>query len=234
MTTTTTIPARFNGPPGSGNGGYSCGVLAAFIDGPARIRLHVPPPLDRELDVRPLHDGRVEMYNGDTLVASGGAAAEIFAVPPAPALVSARDAMQRFPAYRNHPFATCFVCGPDRPAHDGLNLFTGPVADWDLLACEWIPADDLLDNGRRVRQELVWAALDCPGFFAAMGEQMRPALLGELYARLLRPVPGGGPLIVYAWPDGQQGRKHYGGAAIATAEGEVLAHSRSTWITMEA
>ena len=41
------IPSRFNGPPDSGNGGYSCGVLAAFIDGPARVRLHVPPPLDK-------------------------------------------------------------------------------------------------------------------------------------------------------------------------------------------
>ena len=41
------IPARFNGPPASGNGGYSCGVLAACVAGPARVRLHAPPPLDR-------------------------------------------------------------------------------------------------------------------------------------------------------------------------------------------
>ena len=26
-----TIPARFNGPPASGNGGYSCGLLAAHL-----------------------------------------------------------------------------------------------------------------------------------------------------------------------------------------------------------
>ena len=62
------IPARFNGPPNSGNGGYSCGVLAAFIDGPSRVRLHVPLPLDRELRVVEAQDGRVEMYDGDTLV----------------------------------------------------------------------------------------------------------------------------------------------------------------------
>ena len=42
MSTQVTIPARYNGPPDSGNGGYSCGVLAAFIDGPARVRLHSP------------------------------------------------------------------------------------------------------------------------------------------------------------------------------------------------
>ena len=46
MMAVVSIPSRFNGPPLSGNGGYSCGVLAAFIDGPAQVRLHVPPPLD--------------------------------------------------------------------------------------------------------------------------------------------------------------------------------------------
>jgi hypothetical protein len=38
------IPARFNGPPGSGNGGYSAGLFA----GGARCEVtpRVPPPLD--------------------------------------------------------------------------------------------------------------------------------------------------------------------------------------------
>ena len=62
------IPARFNGPPTSGNGGYSCGVLAAFLEGAARVRLHVPPPLDESLDVRSNTDGSVAMYRGATLV----------------------------------------------------------------------------------------------------------------------------------------------------------------------
>ena len=28
------IPARFRGPSGSGNGGYVCGRIAAYADGP--------------------------------------------------------------------------------------------------------------------------------------------------------------------------------------------------------
>jgi len=78
------IPGRFNGPPLSGNGGYSCGVLAAFIDGPSRVRLHVPLPLDRELRVVEAQDGRVEMYDGDTLVGSGVPAQETIEPPAAP------------------------------------------------------------------------------------------------------------------------------------------------------
>lgn len=225
-----TIPGRFNGPPMSGNGGYSCGVLAAFIDGPSRIRLHVPPPLDRKLRVVEGPDRRVEMYDGETLVGSGAPAQETVEPPAAPSLAEAADAVSRYLGRHGHPLGTCFVCGPDRPDGDGLELFTGPVEDWSLLACPWLPANDLLDEAGNVRPEFVWAALDCPGYFAAIGSNLRLALLGELYVELRRPVPGGKPLVVFSWPNGEDGRKLYAGSAVATADGDVLACSRSTWI----
>ena len=37
MKETVTIPAQFNGPPGSGNGGYSAGAFADFIGGPTEV-----------------------------------------------------------------------------------------------------------------------------------------------------------------------------------------------------
>ena len=33
-----TIPARFNGPPGTANGGYACGLVAAAIGASAGVR----------------------------------------------------------------------------------------------------------------------------------------------------------------------------------------------------
>jgi len=39
------IPSRFCGPPGSGNGGYVCGRIAAYVDGPATVTLRRPTPL---------------------------------------------------------------------------------------------------------------------------------------------------------------------------------------------
>ena len=227
-----TIPSRFNGPPDSGNGGYSCGVLAAFLKGAARVRLQLPPPLDVPLDVHANADGGVSMADGDRLVGTAVPAPLELEVPPAPALAEAEDARHRYPCYTGHVFPTCFVCGPGRPEGDGLELYPGPVRDWSLLACPWRPRSDLLDSAGFVRPEIVWSALDCPGYFACLGERPEPAVLGELHAERLAAVPGDRTLVVYAWPLGRDGRKCYAGSAIADSGGEVLARARSTWILL--
>jgi hypothetical protein len=226
------IPARYNGPPQSGNGGYSCGTLAAFIEGPARARLHLPPPLDTALTVTIDTDGSVEMRDGETLVGSGGPCDYHLDVPAPPSLQAAERAMAGFPCYEDHAFPTCFVCGPGRPQHDGLDIFPGPVEGSDLLACPWTPAPDLLDDAGLVRAVILWSALDCPGYFAAMRGNLRAAVLGELEGEIIDRPRGGETLVVYSWPLGQDGRKSWGGAAIATAAGEVVASARSTWIEL--
>jgi hypothetical protein len=232
MPATVTIPARFNGPPDSGNGGYSCGLLAARINGPARVRLHRPPPLDRALTVREDGDA-LAMLDGDELVGSAVAAPLRLDPPAPPTLARAREATRRYPCYEGHVFPTCFVCGPGRPGEDGLGLFPGPVRDGRLLACPWRPAADLLAADGAVRPEIVWAALDCPGYFACFGEHVRPAVLGELHAERHGPVPGGEELVVYAWPLGKDGRKYFAGSAVARPGGEVLAAARATWIELK-
>ena len=228
-----TIASRFNGPPGSGNGGYSCGLLAACIDGPARVRLHSPPPLDTPMQVVHTGSGKFEMRDGDLLVGSAAPARLTLELPPPPSLSQAQEAAGRYRCYTGHTFPTCFVCGPDRPGHDGLGLFPGPVNDWSLVACPWQPSADLLDDRGNVRPEFVWAALDCPGYFAAMGDDIRPAVLGELDGELRADVPGSEALVVYAWPMSSEGRKHIAGCAIASARGDILAVSRSIWILLE-
>jgi hypothetical protein len=233
MTAQIDIPARFNGPPTSGNGGYSCGIVADYIDGPARVRLHVPPPLDTPMQVTVAEDGSVEMHDGETLVGSGQPIDYKLEMPLAPTLEQAKDATTRFPAYENHIFPTCFVCGPRRPHHDGLEIFPGPVEDWSLLACVWAPSEDLLDEAGNVPSHILWAALDCPGAFAIMGGKEIPAVLGQLDVEIKKTVKGGEPLVVYSWPLGNEGRKYYAGAAIATASGEVVASSSSIWIELK-
>ncbi|MEZ5570444.1 MAG: hypothetical protein R3E64_00355 [Halioglobus sp.] len=228
-----TIPARFNGPPTSGNGGYSCGVLAAHIRGPARIRLHVPPPLDTALAITGTATGGVELHHGDTLVGTGEPASLDLQIPEPPSIGAALTAMQGYPCYRNHVFPTCFVCGPERALHDGLELFPGPLSGRDgVWACLWQPAADLLDECGLIRAEIVWAALDCPGYFAALGDRLRPALLGELLGELYMPVAGDQPLIVFSWPLAEEGRKFYAGTAIATGAGEIVASARSIWVAL--
>lgn len=226
------ISSRFNGPPASGNGGYSAGVVASFIDGDACVRLHAPPPLDTPLQVSAT-GGRVEVHDAGTLVATARAELLDMEIPAAPDIDSARAAQSRFPGFDGHLYPTCFVCGTGRPERDGLELYTGPLTDGSAYACTWLPQEDFLDAQGNVASLFVWSALDCPGGYGAFGNRKVPMLLGELALSLREPVPGDAELVVYAWSRGCEGRKYYGGAAIASADGEVLAASRSTWIELK-
>src|SRR5690625_7520431 len=48
------VPARFCGPPESGNGGWVSGRLVAYadLDGAASVRLSSPPPLEKVMQLQ--------------------------------------------------------------------------------------------------------------------------------------------------------------------------------------
>lgn len=233
MTKQLTIPGKFNGPPNSGNGGYSCGVLGKLIPGAARVRLHSPPPLDRALTVLSKDESSVSLLDGEKLVGVAQASSLDLEVPAAPTLAQARAAAARYIGREGHSFPTCYVCGTERPERDGLELFTGPVGSTNMVASPWAPTQDMLDTDAHIRPEILWAALDCPGYFAVMGAHLRPCLLGELTAEIVDGAPGAGDLVVYAWPIAQDGRKHFAGSAIADGSGRLLAYAKATWIEIK-
>jgi hypothetical protein len=68
------VATRFCGPPDSGNGGYTCGLLANFIDGPAQVTLRKPPPLELPLTIQVNPDETVSLLDDDELIAEGVAA----------------------------------------------------------------------------------------------------------------------------------------------------------------
>jgi hypothetical protein len=125
------ILARFNGPPGSGNGGWAARAFAQAAGAraggpPVEVTLRVPVPLDTELTVS---DGAVR--HGETLVASlAWPEVALAAVDPA-GPGEARAAAATYPGFAAHPFPTCYVCGPDRP--DGTPLATAG-ATWIAVA----------------------------------------------------------------------------------------------------
>src|SRR4051812_4715533 len=78
---TVTVSSRFCGPPGSGNGGYTAGLLAEDLDGAVEVTLRRPPPLDRPFTVvRTV--GRVELRDGDDLIAEAVPVALTVHAPP--------------------------------------------------------------------------------------------------------------------------------------------------------
>jgi hypothetical protein len=223
------VTSRFRGPPTSGNGGYVAGLLGARAPGPARVRLHAPPPLDRPLTIE--EDGELRMVDGAATIASSAPAAITIEPPPAPSLDVAREASRGYRGFARHPFPTCFVCGPERAEGDGLRIFPGPT-DGGIVAAPFVPPADLVHDGA-LERAIVWAALDCTGYFAIVGDAIAPMLLGEIAAEV-RGTVGAGPLVAYGWSLGVEGRKARCGTALASPDGRVLAVASATWLAPRA
>lgn len=230
MTTqTVTIAPRFNGPPGSGNGGYVCGLMARHIAGASEASLRAPPPLNAPLQIVRV-DERIELRDGDTLLGEARPATLTLEAPPAPSLAQAEAAQARYLGHADHRYPSCFVCGTARPAHDGLDLFTGKVEGRDLVASAWRPGADLADAGGVLHEDFIHAALDCPTYWA-LPLAGKPALLARMTCSIDAPAPRvGAPLIVAAWALSSDGRKHRGASALYTADGALIARAEALWI----
>jgi hypothetical protein len=223
------IERRFCGPPNSGNGGYVCGLMAQFIDGAANVTLRSPPPLERALVIESVHPDKLLLRDGETIVAEAGPTQLELDVPHPPTYAQAQAAAGRYLGFDQHPFPTCFVCGPERAKSDGLRIFPGPLPGGDamMVAAPWALADP---DGGYVRPEFLWAALDCPGYFAALDGRRRPMVLGRMVARIEGRIRPGERCVVFGWPISRDGRKGYAGTALYSEAGEPLGRAKTTWI----
>ena len=230
------INRRYLGPPDSGNGGYSCAMLGQFIDGPAAVRLRVPPPLDTPLEIRRT-DGLVELYNQSELVASGRPAVVELDIPRPPDFAGAQAAAGRYRGFISHYYPGCFVCGPEREHGDGLRIFAGPVAQGDgpagMVAAPWVPDESLADTSGLVAPEFIWAALDCPGAYAFPEPASGALLLGELAVSISGSVLVGEKCVLIGWEISREGRKHYTGTALFGESGSCRAAAYATWFEVE-
>lgn len=232
MSETLTIPARFNGPPASANGGYTCGLVAGLVGAEdVSVSLRLPPPIGTPLAVR--RDGdQVELFDGDARVAEGGPSELLLDVPDAipPDEAAAASAAGRAHWCDHHPFPTCFACGPQRDPGDGLRLFPGQLRD-GMFAAAWTPDESLDDGTGHVRPECVWAALDCPTSAPVANFATGPPMvLARLTARLGCSVEIGERHSILSWPLAVDGRKRTGACALYDSAGRLLCASQALWI----
>ena len=240
MTGSLIVARRFCGPPDRGNGGYVCGLIAGFLDGPAEVTLRRPAPLERSLTVERGGQGAACVLDGPNLIAEATAlpGSRHLQLPDPVSVQQARAAGARAPLRIHpelHPYPACFVCGPDRRPGDGLRICVGPVPGTALSADVWCPGEELTDADGQVRPEFIWAALDCPGVIGALRDAALDdtrCVLGRLAARQLGPVKGGEPLVVAGWLLASQGRKILAGSALFTASGQPVAAAQATWIRL--
>ena len=229
MTETIVVPAGMNGPMENGNGGYSAGLLAAFLAGPARVTLRRPVPLGTPLDVE-AEDEKARLLGGGELVAEAESAPDFeLEVPDPVSLDEAREAMRDYRGSPDGPFSRCFVCGLGR--EDSFGVFPGPVSGRPLVATTWRPDPSTAGPDGMVRPEFVWAVLDCPTYFGAYrDDETTVSFLGRITARIDAPVPAAAEHVVIGWPIEVDGRKRQAGSAVLSADGEVLARARALMI----
>ncbi|GAA3455990.1 hypothetical protein [Dactylosporangium matsuzakiense] len=212
------IAARYNGPPGSGNGGYSAGLLAVTLGlAPAEVTLRRPPPLETDLTLTAGSCSAGAELIAEAVLTQDQRPDVVRPVPPD----EAAEATKRYAGLSGHPFPTCYVCGVDRT--DGLGLRPGPVSG-GRTATPWLVPPD-------VDEVTMWAALDCPGGWSVIAEG-RPYVLGRLSAWIDAVAEPGSTCVVMGQYLGGEGRKAYALSTVYDEAGAPLAVARATWIAL--
>jgi hypothetical protein len=237
-TPTLTVPYRFRGPSGSANGGYMCGRIAGYVDGPATVTLRRPPPLATPMTVEVDADGSLRVLHNATRVAEAVPAQDVpsLRVPGTASIAEARAAEGRAGYFRDPAYPECFVCGQDRGPGDGLRISPGPVPGREVWAAPWTPDASVAGDGTSVPPEIVWAALDCPSGIAAIDavaiEPDTAILLGRMTANVAALPAVGDECRLIAWLIGRDGRKLMAGSAVLGRDGDVLAVASTVWLTV--
>jgi hypothetical protein len=231
--TSLVIPARFNGPRSSGNGGYTAGALAeaSGLTGIVTVQLRRPPPLDVPLRVVAV-DEQVELIDGTGVVAVATIDAEISWTRTEPVgLERARSLEASYVGLTAHPFPTCFSCGPDREPGDGLRIFPGRLDD-SRVAASWTPDLGLGDAEGAVSTPVTWAALDCVSAWSTdlLG---RPMVLAQIAARVDGPPTPGAPYVVVGTHVRTEGRKTWTASAMFDIDGVLVGQAEQLWITVD-
>jgi alkanesulfonate monooxygenase SsuD/methylene tetrahydromethanopterin reductase-like flavin-dependent oxidoreductase (luciferase family) len=89
------IERRFHGPPQSGHGGDTCGLLARELHGAGQVSLCSPAPLERPLTIEHDDDERLLLRDGDTTLADAQTTTPELDPPPHGELAAAQAAESR-------------------------------------------------------------------------------------------------------------------------------------------
>ncbi len=258
MQDTLEVPARFRGPPESGNGGYVAGLLAEQIgDAPAdidnaavEVTLRAPTPLDRQMQLLEADrletdgletDGQgLQLILGETLIAEARWTTLTLDIPEPPGFAAALAARQDSPSLQKdlNPFLPdgtgfhpiCFCCGADVEPEEGLHVYPAAVAGFDGVAAAWQPSLTFADDQGYLPERILWAGLDCPGQFAYLNAGIRTGMLGRITGRMLAPVLADQELVIIGWCLEVERSKHFAGTALFDAQGTLCGYTRQVWI----
>lgn len=225
-----TIQKRFCGPPNSGNGGYTAGIIAANVPFSPKVTLRTPPPLDHSMQLESTAT-TARLLNKDIIVAEAKVTDLQLSIPPSVSFEEASMASMAADAYESLPFHTCFVCGMSRAKEDGLRIQPRTIGQ-QKVAAPWVPFANLGNEADIVQEPFVWAALDCPGVWAIQ-DLTQFYLLGQMAAKISHPIMVGKKYVILGWVIAAEGRKTWTGTAIYDETQHVCAYAQGTWITIK-
>lgn len=229
------ISRRFEGPVGSGQGGWTAARFAELVDAPLTIALRAPIPFDTDLSV--IDDGadRWRLTTDDeTTIMIGEAWAGDFPMTDPVSIDEAAAARAVFTADPDeHPAPVCFSCGAQG---DSMRVHPGPLTD-GRFATDWtVPAWAGRPDGS-VAPGAVWAAIDCTAaWFTTQTGERRTALTAQFTAEVVGPIEVGETYALVGWAGDHEpvwvGRKRHAASAAFDRDGRCVARSTSLWISV--
>lgn len=227
------IAKQFNGPATSGNGGYVSGLFAEGWGGhgPTTVRLQQPPPLGVALAWESADGVRRLLTHGGAVVGVGHQGSFVDDPPEFVDGNAIEAGTRAYPGYTHHPFPRCFTCGTDRDIGDGLRIFSGPI-EAGIVAAPWDAATAFGGRDGTIAESITWAALDCPGGWAA-DFSTQTMLLGTMTAQVFVPPIAGNRYHAVGQVTKNEGRKWFTSTALYTPAGELIGRSEQIWITVE-
>jgi hypothetical protein len=227
-----TIPAQFNGPLRSANGGYACGLLAEELGSEiCTSTLHEPPPLDAPLTWERDDDELRLLTAGGAIVGSAVAGSFEREPVPRPTAEEAAQGLADYPGFHDHLFDHCFTCGTQRGEGEGLRIFPGPCEP-GRTAAPWTPHEAFAEPDGALSIPVTWAALDCPGGWS-VGFDKTAMVLGRMTAQVFRRPKPGEELLATGRLDDHIGRKYLSSTALYSREGDLLGRAEQIWIEVE-
>jgi hypothetical protein len=235
------IDRWFQGPTGSGQGGWTAHRFAERIGRPVTIAIRAPIPLDADLHV--VADGELwRLVAGDdprdddaVTVMAARSWEPMFADTDAVSIDAAATARDRFgEVVTDHPVPHCFSCGLQ---HDSMRVHAGPLDD-GRFATDWTPPGWATSEAGDVDLGTIWAALDCTAAWYAAGSlEPRTPVTAQYAVEVTGQIDAGTTYALVAWsgdhPAEWDGRKRHAASAAFAPDGTCVARTVSLWISVE-
>jgi len=237
MTNTTAIRVErwFQGPTGSGQGGWTAQRFAVAIGEPVTVSIRRPIPLETDMHVLVVGDAwhLVDPAEPDAPVLIASPWDGVYPDTDPVSVAAAADASTRFPLHDDHPVPVCFSCGHEQ---DSMQVHSGELPD-GRWATDWTVPDWAVDDQDHVDEGALWAAIDCAqAWYAGNAGGRKHSVTVQLAVEVLEPLEPGATYALVAWngafPQDWDGRKRGAGGAVFADDGTCVARSSSFWIAI--